>query len=62
MKSWGTIAAVAFALWATGIKAQTETTLKDLGTVLSEQKNLTTFYGLIQVRSFSAVARRGDGK
>ncbi len=40
--------AAAVGLFATGINAQTGT-LTDLGTLLAGQKNLTTFYTLIQV-------------
>ena len=41
------MAALGFAV--AGTNAQTGS-LTDLGTLLSGQKNLTTFYGLIQVR------------
>jgi hypothetical protein len=42
--SWRSLTAATVALIA-GVNAQTT----DLGTLLSGQKNLTTFYGLIQV-------------
>ena len=45
--SLGSLVAAAVALFA-GTNAQTGQ-LMDLATLLSEQKNLTTFYGLIQV-------------
>jgi len=48
MKSWGSIPAVVFGVLAIGTRAQAGT-LVDLGSLLSDQKNLTTFYGLIQV-------------
>lgn len=50
MKNWGPIAAAAISLLAAGARAQTGSLL-DLGDTLSQQKNLTTFYKLIQVRS-----------
>jgi hypothetical protein len=48
MKSWRSVAAAAAGLLVAGTRAQTGT-LVDLGSLLSGQKNLTTFYGLIQV-------------
>jgi hypothetical protein len=45
--SWRSVAAATVAVIA-GANAQTGT-LTDLGTLLAGQKNLTTFYGLIQV-------------
>lgn len=47
MKSWRSIAAAGAGLLVAGTRAQTGT-LVNLGDLLSEQKNLTTFYGLIQ--------------
>jgi len=47
MKGWRSIAAVVAGLCIAGSTAQTGT-LVDLGDLLSEQKNLSTFYGLIQ--------------
>jgi hypothetical protein len=49
MKTWRSVAAAAAGLFIAGTGAQTGT-LVDLGSLLSDQKNLTTFYGLIQVR------------
>lgn len=45
--SWGGLLATSLSLFAAGTNAQTGT-LVDLGTLLSGQKNLTTFYSLIQ--------------
>lgn len=47
MKNWRSVATAAAILFVAGTRAQTGT-LVDLGSLLSEQKNLTTFYGLIQ--------------
>lgn len=48
MKHWGTLAAWVVGLLAVGVTAQTGAVL-DLGNLLAAQKNLSTFYGLIQV-------------
>ncbi|TVY94452.1 Fasciclin-like arabinogalactan protein, partial [Lachnellula willkommii] len=47
-QSWRHVAVAALAFAVAGTNAQTST---DLNTLLSGQKNLTTFYGLIQVRA-----------
>lgn len=54
MKFCSSLAAVAVGFLVAGVRAQTGT-LVDLGDLLSEQKNLSTFYGLIQVRCVVAV-------
>jgi transforming growth factor-beta-induced protein len=46
--SWRSLTASTLGLLVAGTSAQTGTIL-DLGTLLAAQKNLTTFYGLIQV-------------
>jgi transforming growth factor-beta-induced protein len=46
--SWRGLLAASLGLFAAGTNAQTGT-LTDLGTLLAGQKNLTTFYALIQV-------------
>lgn len=48
-QSWRHVVAAALGFAVAGTNAQTGS-LTDLGTLLSDQKNLTTFYGLIQVR------------
>lgn len=48
MKSWRSVAVAAAGLLVAGCSAETGT-LVDLGSLLSSQKNLSTFYGLIQV-------------
>jgi hypothetical protein len=45
-RSWRSIAAVAISLALAGTNAQS---MPDLGTVLANQSDLTTFNGLIQV-------------
>ena len=49
MRNWSSFAAMAVGLFAASVSAQTGT-LMDLGDLLAGQKNLSTFYGLIQVR------------
>lgn len=46
-QSWRALAVAAVGLFA-GIEAQTGS-LQDLGSLLADQKNLTTFYSLIKV-------------
>jgi len=58
MKSWRSIVAVVAGLLVPGTRAQTGT-LVDLGSLLSDQKNLTTFYGLIQVCGIAIVIPDG---
>lgn len=50
MLSFKTLVLTALASW--GVAAQ-DGSNKDLGTVLAENDNLSTFYDLIQVRSHS---------
>lgn len=52
--SWRSFAAATIGLLIAGTNAQT---VGDLGTLLAGQKNLTTFYGLIQVCRVVLVAR-----
>lgn len=48
-QTWRALAVAAAGLFA-GVEAQTGS-LQDLGSLLADQKNLTTFYSLIKVRS-----------
>ncbi|KAE8450265.1 hypothetical protein EG329_006693 [Mollisiaceae sp. DMI_Dod_QoI] len=45
--SWNSLVAATLGLWSVGTNAQTGT-ISDLGSLLAGQKNLTTFYSLIQ--------------
>lgn len=47
--SWKGLVAATLGLWTVGVNAQS--TITDLGSLLAGQKNLTTFYALIQVSS-----------
>ena len=47
-QGWSNVVAAALGFWVAGTSAQTGS-LTDLGTLLAGQKNLSTFYSLIQV-------------
>lgn len=52
-QSWTAAIATVASIYISGTRAQD--TVPDLGSLLAGQKNLTTFYGLIQVRDTKTV-------